>query len=72
MYYYYFFIAGMMRYCPPGVVITDIWVNNGLSECLTDTVTSATLAVFLISCGIVQLWMYWKWGSRVNYPNLPR
>lgn len=57
-----------MLYCPPNVTLSDIWMNNGTSECFMDTITSSVVFGFLFLFGTVQLLMYKKYGTEVS-PN---
>ncbi|XP_071057078.1 ATP-binding cassette sub-family B member 6 isoform X2 [Onthophagus taurus] len=57
-----------MLYCPPGINISDIWINHGLSQCFSETVTSSTIGLFLLIFGTIQLFIYKKYGTEVS-PN---
>lgn len=61
-----FFKITTMKYCPPNITLSDVWVNHGISECFMDTVSyTATLSILLIF-GTLQLLMYMKYSTRVN------
>lgn len=55
-----------LDYCPPNVTIRDIWVNNGLSHCFFDTVSSSVIAAFIVISGSIQLAIYRKYATPVN------
>lgn len=57
-----------MKYCPPGVNISQIWIDHGLSECFLDTVTASVIYGFLLIAGTIQICMYRKYGTEVS-PN---
>lgn len=57
-------------YCPPNITLSDVWINNGTSECFMDTVTSSIIFGFLFLFGTIQLGMYRKYGTEI--PQLPR
>ncbi len=59
-----------MRYCPPNITISDIWLNHGVSPCFLETVTSSIVAGFILIFGIVELLFYRKYATRID--NLSR
>lgn len=61
-----------MMYCPPNITLSDIWVNNGTSECFMDTVTTSVISGFLFIFGTIQLLMYRKYGTEISSSQLPK
>ncbi|KAJ8956256.1 hypothetical protein NQ318_014990 [Aromia moschata] len=61
-----------MSYCPPGIEIWDVWVNNGTSQCFMDTLSSSILAGFILIAGTIQLCMYRKYGTEVARNHLSK
>ena len=59
-----------MRFCPPNITLSDIWINHGVSTCFLETVTSSIVASFILIFGIVELVFYRKYGTRID--NLTR
>lgn len=59
-------------FCPPNVSLSDIWINNGTSECFMDTVSTSISFGFLFLFGTIQLGMYRKYGTEVSSNHLPR
>uniref|UniRef100_A0A6M2DCA8 ATP-binding cassette sub-family B member 6 n=1 Tax=Xenopsylla cheopis TaxID=163159 RepID=A0A6M2DCA8_XENCH len=55
-----------MKYCPPNITLSDVWVNNGISECFMDTVSNAATLSILLIFGTLQLIIYAKYSTRVN------
>ncbi|XP_011635497.1 ATP-binding cassette sub-family B member 6, mitochondrial [Pogonomyrmex barbatus] len=61
-----------MRYCPPNITFTDIWVNHGMSKCFMDTVCISIISLYLIVFGSIQLWIYHKYGTEADENTLPK
>ncbi|XP_063219275.1 ATP-binding cassette sub-family B member 6 [Bacillus rossius redtenbacheri] len=61
-----------MLYCPPNVSLSEVWVNNGMSQCFMETVSTSIIAGFLFIFGSVQLWIYKKYATQVSLISLPR
>lgn len=52
-----------MDFCPPNVTVLDVWLNDGLSHCFIDTISSAIISGFLLVFGTIQLFIYRKYGT---------
>nr|CAD7427800.1 unnamed protein product [Timema monikensis] len=61
-----------MLYCPPNITLSEFWVNNGISQCFLETVSTSVIAGILFIFGSAQLWMYKKYSTPVTRESLPR
>ncbi|XP_011496749.1 PREDICTED: ATP-binding cassette sub-family B member 6, mitochondrial [Ceratosolen solmsi marchali] len=61
-----------MTYCPLNVTFDEIWINHGLSKCFMDTISSSIIALYLLIFGTIQLWMYQRYGTEIDFRTLPR
>lgn len=59
-----------MLYCPPNITFSQIWINHGISHCFMDTVGTSVYGGFIIIFGLIQLYMYRKYATRVSSPLL--
>lgn len=55
----------MMKFCPPNVTFSEIWVNHGVSQCFMETVYAGLLVGFLFIFGTIQLFYYRKYSTPV-------
>lgn len=55
-----------MKFCPPNISISDIWINHGVSHCFMDTVSSSVIGGFMLLFGIAQLIIYRKHATQIN------
>ncbi|XP_030748456.1 ATP-binding cassette sub-family B member 6, mitochondrial-like [Sitophilus oryzae] len=55
-------------YCPPNTSIWDIWIDHGINQCFINTLTSSVIAGFILIAGVIQLYIYRKYGTEVS-PN---
>ena len=62
----------MISYCGNASSLSVIWIEEGLSPCFYYTVSSALLAGIIILFGIVQLYFYYKHGSRLEDNRISR
>ncbi|XP_011705031.1 PREDICTED: ATP-binding cassette sub-family B member 6, mitochondrial [Wasmannia auropunctata] len=60
-----------MRYCPPNITFSDIWIDHGVSKCFMDTICISIISLYLIIFGSVQLWIYRKYATETEN-TLPR
>lgn len=56
-----------LHYCPPNVTFSQIWINHGLSQCFMDTISSSVMFGFIFLFGTIELLMYRKYGTRVEF-----
>lgn len=61
-----------MTFCPPNITFIQIWVNHGMSKCFMDTVSSSAIALYLLIFGTIQLLMYRRYGTEVDFHILPK
>ena len=55
-----------MQYCPQNISIHDIWIENGVSLCFLETITSTFLGLFILLFGTIQLIRYKKNGIKIQ------
>lgn len=61
-----------IRYCPPNITLSDIWIDHGVSKCFMDTISTSIISLYLIIFGSIQLWIYRKYGTETDENTLPR
>lgn len=61
-----------MLYCPPNITLSEIWVNDGTSQCFMETISSSIIAGFLLIAGTIQLYVYKKYGTPISIHQLPK
>lgn len=61
-----------MTYCPPNITLNQIWINHGMSKCFMDTVSSSVISLYLLIFGSVQLLMYRRYGTEIDFHTLPK
>lgn len=61
-----------MLYCPPNITLSEVWVDGGTSQCFMDTVSNSVTGGWLLLFGLIQLWIYYKYGTKVSGASLPK
>jgi ATP-binding cassette subfamily B (MDR/TAP) protein 6 len=61
-----------MTYCPPNITFIEIWIDHGLSKCFMDTISSSIITLYLLIFGSIQLWMYRRYGTQIDFGTLHR
>lgn len=52
-----------ISYCPPNITLSEIWTQNGISQCFMDTVSTSVIAGFLLISGLIQLFIYKRYAT---------
>ncbi|XP_041979528.1 ATP-binding cassette sub-family B member 6 [Aricia agestis] len=52
-----------MRYCPPNITLSEIWVDHGISQCFMETVSAGVIGTFIVVFGTIQLVMYKRYAT---------
>lgn len=60
-----------MRYCG-NFSLSEPWVDEGLSPCFIDTVTSSVIVGFLLICGTIEVVLYQKYSTSVDKKYRPQ
>ena len=55
-----------MLYCGDQLNFTDIWIDEGINQCILDTITSGILFLLMFICGCLQCSMYRKYSTQVD------
>ena len=61
----YFCAKMSWKYCPPNETINEYWIDHGMNICFLETVTSSSIAGFILIFGTIQLLLYRRHGSRL-------
>lgn len=55
-----------MHFCPNNISFTDIWINNGVSPCFMDTISSVFLFSYIAICGGIEHIIYKRYSTPVD------
>ena len=55
-----------MLYCGDQLNFTDIWIDEGINQCILDTITSGILFLLMFICGCLQCSMFRKYSTQVD------
>lgn len=59
-------IYNFTNFCPLNISFSDIWINHSLNECFFDTISSSVLATYILLFGLIQIFIYRKYATRVD------